>query len=83
MSGVDSDAATLNYYSNNFLINEKFSFTLLSVPDVASILMSIKSQSIGIDGLSIKMLSLCCPHVLPVITHIINSCFLENTFPDS
>lgn len=56
-------------------------FTLLSLGEVGTLLRSIKFQFFGIDNVSVKLLTLYCPYLLPTITYVINSCQLGNTFP--
>ncbi|CAH0555180.1 unnamed protein product [Brassicogethes aeneus] len=56
---------------------------ILSEDDVNKYLLGIKSKCTGHDDLSIDMLILCCPYILPYITHIINTCFLYSTFPEA
>lgn len=43
--------------------------------------MEIKSLATGLDGISADMLLMCCPTILPYITHIINTAIATNTFP--
>nr|CAH7730879.1 unnamed protein product [Callosobruchus chinensis] len=59
-----------------------FSFKMTTETEVANLLSKIKSKSLGVDGIGIDMLILCCPTILPVITHLINVCIETNTFPD-
>lgn len=82
MSHLAADAELLDFYKSNVSVDAQFSFTLTTVNEVESVLFSIKSQSVGCDNISHKMLMLCCPHILPVITHIVNTCLLDNIFPD-
>nr|CAH7738442.1 unnamed protein product [Callosobruchus chinensis] len=44
-------------------------------------LTSIKSNSVGFDGIEINFLNLCCPFLLPFITYIINYCLRLAVFP--
>lgn len=82
MSGDVADFDTINFYRNNTITDASFSFRLVSTSDVATLLASIKSQSLGADDISIRMLLLCGSSLLPVITHLINTCLLEGVFPD-
>lgn len=72
-----------NFYMQQKLVssNEEFSFHLLSENEVYNILRSINSKAVGNDKISIVMLKLCCPFIIKYMTHIINSCLLENYFP--
>lgn len=76
------DLHLLNYYSNNKKENVgNFEFTLTTNEEVRKILNSIKSKATGADGLNINLILYCCPFIIPFITHVVNSCILENTFP--
>nr|CAI5863907.1 unnamed protein product [Callosobruchus analis] len=44
---------------------------------------SIKSNSIGFDGIEIKLLIPCCPFLLPYLTHIINYCLRDFMYPSN
>jgi len=76
---------TLNFYKNNVVpnIDERFQFTTVTVNDVQRTMLSIKSNSTGSDGLNIQTLKLCCPVILPFLTHIFNCCLSESVFPAS
>ncbi|VEN38354.1 unnamed protein product [Callosobruchus maculatus] len=82
---VNPDAEKINFYNNNYCkhFEQLFSFNLVSETIIYKYLTEIKSSAMGADGINIEMLLLCCPYILPFITHIINSCLLENVFPDS
>ena len=58
-------------------------FSEVTDREVARELMSIKSGAIGSDGLNIKMINYCCPHILPCIRDIINTCISCGRFPDA
>lgn len=45
------------------------------------LIYGLKSFAVDSDDISIRMLTLCGPGILPVITHIINTCLLERVFP--
>nr|CAH7740552.1 unnamed protein product [Callosobruchus chinensis] len=74
-STLTPDLNTLNKYLNSKLNNlESFNFTMTDVGEVADILKSIKSKAVGSDNIGIDMLIYCCPRILPIITHLINTC---------
>nr|CAI5869801.1 unnamed protein product [Callosobruchus analis]CAI5869804.1 unnamed protein product [Callosobruchus analis] len=78
------DLETLNKYLNSKLNNlESFNFTMTDENEVADILKAIKSKAVGSDNIGIDMLIYCCPHILPIITHLINTCIELSAFPDS
>nr|CAH7715602.1 unnamed protein product [Callosobruchus chinensis] len=83
-SSLTPDLNTLNKYLNSKLNNlESFNFTMTDVGEVADILKSIKSKAVGSDNIGIDMLIYCCPRILPIITHLINTCIELSAFPDS
>lgn len=70
-----------NYFVNN-RTNARLNFHTVSENDILNIISSIKSNSAGHDGITIYMIKLCVPHLLPVISHIINHCITFSVFPD-
>jgi len=72
-----------DYYWSNVKdgVNSYFSFSLVSIEEVGRVVASIRSNAVGSDFITIKMISLCCPVILPVVTHIVNTCLLEGVFP--
>lgn len=77
------DLDTLNFYLNNTKNNvAEFKFRLATIEEVEEAISSIKSAAVGCDGIGLSMLRRCCPHVLPVIIHIINFCIETSTFPE-
>lgn len=72
----------IEYYNDNLLnLNISFSFSLTSVKEVNTILHNIKTDAIGIDGISSTMLKYCSPFIDKFITHIINCCIEKKYFP--
>lgn len=81
---MPTDQNVINYYNSNIIQNiETFTFRLISEFDVQKILYAIKTNALGHDGLNIIVLLMCCPHILPYITHILNFCLENNIFPDA
>lgn len=75
----------LNLY-NNSLLKEfplKFTFSPVSDIDIMKTINTIKTNATGSDNLSIKMLKLCCPYLIPFITDIINSSINQSLFPEA
>lgn len=79
-----NDTEVLNYYSTNQKCDfiEKFNFTLVECVTISKYLKEIVSTAIGDDKISVNMIRPCCPYIIKYLTHIINSCILENYFPD-
>ena len=75
----------LHFYNNNILqgINNPFTFNLITEHDVSKIIKNIKTKAIGKDKINITLIQLCCPVIIPYITHIINECLLSSYFPIS
>ena len=81
---MPADQTVIDYYNTNINQNiETFTFRLVSEFDVQKILYGIKTNALGHDGLNIKVLLMCCPHILPYVTHILNCCLQYNIFPDA
>lgn len=73
----------IDYYTNDRLPNAAgFHFTLISNVDILQNLRNIESGAAGSDGVSLKMLRLCVPYILPQLIHLFNSCLLDGQFPE-
>lgn len=78
------DPEVLHFYNSNIKPGvDTFSFGITSDAEVADIISHMSSNSAGIDGLSLRMLSLCCPTVLPILTHIFDICLQDYVFPSA
>lgn len=79
------DRDLLNFYSTMplRLVEEELTFTLVGEEEVISIISSMKSNAVGSDRVSMEMIKLCCPRVVPFLLNIFNSCLLKSVFPDS
>nr|CAI5863097.1 unnamed protein product [Callosobruchus analis] len=76
------ETETIRFYSGNtFSDNQKFQFSMAHPNDIKKAILSIKSESIGTDNISLTMIKMCLPTLLPYITHIINSCLESGYFP--
>ena len=72
----------LAFYKNNKYNNAlNFSFQPVDSEEVTKIINGFKSNSSGIDEISLQMIQLCCPSIIPYITHLINCCLTEGYFP--
>lgn len=73
-----------NFYNNNTRnnIDNDFCFKPVSEDFTNKIISGISSNAVGNDGFSIKFIKLCCPYIVPVITHIVNFCLENNVFPN-
>lgn len=71
----------IDFYLHNKFCNSFFSFQLPPEQTIYEILNSITSRSTGSDNISVHMLKLAAPVLLPYIVHIINSCILCGEYP--
>lgn len=80
---TSSNGDLISYYEQNTKTNftVPFNFSVVSELVVYEYLLCIKSNAVGADGLSIVMLLMCCPVIIPYITHIINEVLLTGVFP--
>lgn len=75
------DANILHFYLQHIKENVGTFHCKMTIEDeLANILRSIKSKTVGYDNVCIDMLSLYCPSILPVLTHLINICILQIRF---
>lgn len=58
-----------------------FSFSNVTSLDVARAINSVKSKSVGLDGLPLVFVRMILPFVLPLLTHIVNYTFTSSTVP--
>jgi len=74
---------TLEFYRNNVKdgVLEEFHFTEVFPDEISKVLNSIHSSAVGADGISIKMIQLSCPFLLPFLAHIFNFCVTNGTYP--
>lgn len=76
------DPVTLNFYLTNRKDNIiDFKFRLATEKEIERALLLVKSEAVGCDGIGLSMLIRCCPCILPVIIHIVNSCIENGQFP--
>lgn len=71
----------INFYLNNRLTPNKFSFQVVSENDIMRTISNIKSNATGPDKLNLNLILYCCPYIIPHITHLVNSCILRGEFP--
>uniref|UniRef100_A0A1Y1LAN8 Reverse transcriptase domain-containing protein n=1 Tax=Photinus pyralis TaxID=7054 RepID=A0A1Y1LAN8_PHOPY len=74
-----------NFYNNTpaSSIDNKLEFFGIDEGIVLHHLMKIKSKCIGSDGISLKMLIICCPLILPHLVFLFNSCMVSGIFPEA
>lgn len=84
IAGASSvDNTLVNYYTNNKL-NDSFNFVLKEIcaSDIYNVTKTIKSQAMGIDNITIKMINLVLPYCIELLVNIINTSFKTGIFPD-
>ena len=60
----------------------KFELREVSEPEVIKVTKSIKSMSVGVDGINIFIIQSLMPRIHSVLTHIINFSFETSVFPE-
>lgn len=73
----------LDFYDSQRKLNFEnlFEFTLVDEISIRKILYKIKTKAFGHDCLNINLLLLCCPEIIPVLTHLMNVCIENYYFP--
>ena len=80
-AGSVDDVALLFYSSKSRPGVDTFEFEQVTEDLVAGVINGITSNSIGVDGISRKMILLCCPFLIPYITYIFNFCLHYGVYP--
>lgn len=65
---------------NNFC-GTSFQFSSVTESEVYKSVMSIQSNAVGEDGMSIRFIKLVLPYITNLLTHIFNHCITTSTFP--
>ena len=80
-------ADTLGFYEGGLMPSvvgaPPFGFVAVCEGEVAAAVRMIKSNAVGDDGISMKMIRMCAPAIMPCLAHIVNSCLVESVFPES
>lgn len=79
------DEHLLQYYKQHLITNidQPFTFNTVTEETVKKMLLEIKSLAVGADQISLDIILLSCPRILPFLTNIVNSCILDCVFPDN
>lgn len=77
-----SDLTYFEYHKHPSVLTD-FKLCLVSEEVVGKVLMSIKSNAKGHDGISMEMVLLTLPRTLPIITFIINESITTSTYPEA
>lgn len=77
------DKEVLSSYLSSVLesTHEPFVFEFVGEDKILGILNNIKTNATGIDDVSLIMIKMCYPVIIPVITHIVNECLRLSVFP--
>lgn len=84
VSGNDADPSpdVLKFYGTRVKPGVGiFSFVEILESEVERIVLGFSSNSYGTDGISVKMLHLCCPIIIPFLTHVFNFCIVHGVYP--
>lgn len=71
--GFQPDRLLVDYYYNNKLVNGNFEFVFTTNQEVLDIVTSIKYNASGHDDISISLVNLALPVLLPYLTHLVNT----------
>ncbi|XP_071053288.1 uncharacterized protein [Onthophagus taurus] len=78
----DIDRDLYQSYMNNVVTKHIFNFECVSDAKIEEVINCIRSNATGLDGLNIKMIHYCCPHIIPQIKDKVNCCLSDGRFPD-
>nr|CAH7738136.1 unnamed protein product [Callosobruchus chinensis] len=82
-SSINDDLKKYYSLNRNPKAKSVLEFHTISEDVVKENIMKIKSSAMGADQINLDMILLCLHKILPYITNIINSCILDNDFPDN
>lgn len=73
----------LEFYYNNTLPNiiNPLDFVLSTENEIFNIIKNIKTKATGSDNINITLIHICCPYIIPYVTHIVHECILTSYFP--
>nr|CAI5857152.1 unnamed protein product [Callosobruchus analis] len=75
------DSRTIENYRRDRCCDAEFAFHSITDDDVVSAISRVKSNAAGPDGLTLEMVKLCCPVIVPFLTHIYNESIRTSKFP--
>lgn len=89
---VNVDDVNRNFIGNQLVVEDSipefaefntigFSFTNVSIADLHIALLRIRSNSVGSDGVSIRLLKIVFPYLSGHMLHIINSILMSSRYP--
>nr|CAH7750229.1 unnamed protein product [Callosobruchus chinensis] len=80
---LEAKESVLKNIPNKFNANaDPFSFEPIAEEDVERHILNIKTNAKGVDGICVKLILMCCPLIVPFLTHIVNHCLINGVFPD-
>ncbi|KAK3921950.1 RNA-directed DNA polymerase from mobile element jockey [Frankliniella fusca] len=71
------------YSTNEYDLDNVFHFKFVTAHDIYKIITDIKSNAVGIDGVSIKFLKLILKEIVYILEHIFNYCLQSGVFPST
>jgi hypothetical protein len=91
---VTADSEVLNQHFSRVHINgfgcaepmprisiEGFAFRNVSDEEVKRAVFGVKSNAVGLDEIPLRFIKLLLPIIMPILTHIFNSCLTFSEFP--
>ena len=69
--------------NNKFNANINFNLSLVTPDVVEKIILNLKTNASGHDGITKQMIKLCIPFMTKHITHVVNCCLESGYFPKS
>lgn len=76
-----TDLTLITRYISSKIGDFTFSFRETNDSEIITILMAVSSRAYGDDGINSVMLLMCCPFLIPYITHVVNSAISQAIFP--
>lgn len=81
-TNLQVDKEIIHFFSNNMLPGVgQLAFSTINEIEISKSLMSIKSQAIGVDNLSVTMLVYAFPIISKHLCHIYDYCIEKSVFP--
>lgn len=76
------DTDLIELYNSNRFAEAVMSFQTVSEETVLRVVRSLKSEAVGVDGISARMLKLTLPYTISTFTKIINLSLTSSTYPE-
>lgn len=78
----DPNEETISFYQDHRMHNDQnFEFRMATEEEILTAISLIRSGAIGPDGIGLVMILRCCPYIIPILQHLVNSCIETSCFP--